>query len=434
MTRHCPLPFVQKFLLFALLLFVFTTPPLASGQGYTLQSDTLIRFFERDINGSSKLVIPVYEYLRLDYNLNPSKTLSFHTYGWGRGDLSNSDYYEKFYNSNATDGELLYGYLEYQTARKRSTFRLGRQSVYTGVGTETIDGLRFSSNLGNLFSISLHGGQPVGYAETSGRSGDLAIGGRLGHHKEKYDIGISYQLIRDDSVTVEDLLATDLYFALPAGMSFNGYISLNLDTNALGEQNYALNFNLLDTSFKTFLENFSYDDYFSDAIAAPQPFLTLASSGESLTRYGINAIHSLNSDWELGGKLTGYSYDINNEKSFYAAALLNWKGDGLQQIGGEIGYLDAKNINDDELLLRLYVYWDQLPKATMLSFISGDIVYASYGQSLFGETSSFFTSLGGGKRFLEDRLQLKFSADYSSDPFFDSDLRGMLSLTYRYSN
>jgi hypothetical protein len=119
--------------------------------------------------------------------------------------------------------------------------------------------------------------------------------------------------------------------------------------------------NLLETDLKLFFETFSYDDYFPSATVAPQPFSSLATSGETLTRYGINATLPINSTWETGAKLTSYSYDIKNESALFGAVLLTWRGEGLQQIGGEIGYLDAKVIDDDLLRLRFFVYWDQLP-------------------------------------------------------------------------
>lgn len=417
-------------LILLFLLFTFLPPPPASGQEFALQSDTLVRFFERNTSkGTNKLVMPVYEYLRFDYYNIAKKGLSFHGYGWGRADLTNSGYF-----NDSIDGELLYGYLEYKPSRLNATFRLGRIQIFTGVSTDYVDGLSYASALGESFTLSLNGGLPVGYAETSGRSGDLALGGRLGFHREKYEVGLSYQLTRNDSSTVENFLAADLNWALPADMIFDAYATLNLDTSGLGEQNYTLRFNLLETDLKAFFETFSYDDYFSADLAAPQPFRTLAISGETLTRYGINAVRPVSSEWDVGVKLTGYNYDIQNGTSWYVAGLLTWSGESMQHVGGELGYLDAGVINDDELLLRLFAYWDQLPTSAMLSFISGDIVYTSYGQGFFGKTSSFFTSLGGGKQFLDDRLDLKLSADYSSDPQFDSDLRAMLSMTYRYQN
>jgi hypothetical protein len=67
-----------------------------------------------------------------------------------------------------------------------------------------------------------------------------------------------------------------------------------------------------------------------------------------------------------------------------------------------------------------------------LAFISGDLLYAAYDQPIYGQDNSFFASLGAGQRFLDDRLELKLSGDYSSDPYFDSDLRTMLVANYRF--
>jgi hypothetical protein len=82
-------------------------------------------------------------------------------------------------------------------------------------------------------------------------------------------------------------------------------------------------------------------------------------------------------------------------------------------------------------LSRLFFYWDR-PVGLPASFISGDLVYALYDEAIFGTDSSFFASLGAGQRFLKDRLEVKLSGDYSADPNFDSDLRGMLVMNYRF--
>ena len=438
MLHRSATPFIRKFLslILLLLLFSFLPPPSVFALDFALKSDTIIRFFERSTArdgadmGGGKLVLPIYEYLRLDYYKTPTRKVSFHAYGWGRGDLTNSGYY-----NDSIEGSLLYGYFEYEPSFQNASIRLGRMPVFSGVSTDYIDGLRYASNIGPLFSVSLQGGLPVGYADTSGRSGDLALSGRLGHHLgSKYEVGLSYQLTRDNSITIEEFIGIDLNLLLPADMVFDVFTTMNLQTNSWGEQNYALRFNLLESNLKAFFETFSYDDYFSTASVSPQPFLSLASSGETLTRYGINAIRPFASVWEAGVKLTGYNYDVQSGTSLYAAGLLSWRGESLQQIGGEVGYLDANVIDNDQLLLRLFAYWDQLPDGSYLSFVSGDIVYATYGQELFGKSASFFTSLGGGKLFLDNRLEVKLSGDYSSDPYFDSDLRGMLTFAYRYQN
>ena len=88
----------------------------------------------------------------------------------------------------------------------------------------------------------------------------------------------------------------------------------------------------------------------------------------------------------------------------------------------------AKN---NYLLNRLFFYWDR-PAGRVASFISGDLLYALYDEEIFGTDSSFFASLGAGQRFLKDRLEVKLSGDYSADPNFDSDVRGMLVMNYRF--
>ncbi len=82
-------------------------------------------------------------------------------------------------------------------------------------------------------------------------------------------------------------------------------------------------------------------------------------------------------------------------------------------------------------LSRLFFYWDR-PGGLQSSFISGDLLYALYDEAIYGEDSSLFASLGVGQRFLKDRLELKLSGDYSADPNFDSDTRGMLVMNYRF--
>ena len=65
------------------------------------------------------------------------------------------------------------------------------------------------------------------------------------------------------------------------------------------------------------------------------------------------------------------------------------------------------------------------------SFLSADLVYTLYDEAIYGEDSSVFVSLGCGWNLAES-LALKASADYSMDPYFDEDLRGLVSLSYRY--
>ncbi len=112
-----------------LVLALSATSGFCAGLEFT--SETIIRAFEREpvsepdglTRGEEKLALPVYEYLGLEYGDPEAGGLSVHMYGWGRKDLSGSDYYP-----DDPEGELLYGYLQY--AKPYSSFRhcLGRQT------------------------------------------------------------------------------------------------------------------------------------------------------------------------------------------------------------------------------------------------------------------------------------------------------------------
>ena len=92
--------------------------------------------------------------------------------------------------------------------------------------------------------------------------------------------------------------------------------------------------------------------------------------------------------------------------------------------------MDGDASRDDYVLLRAYAFWDRLPQALPLGFLTGEVVLANYREDIYGEDTSLFISLGAGRRFLEDALDIRLSGDYSRDPYFDHDVRGMLTVSY----
>jgi hypothetical protein len=107
-------------------------------------------------------------------------------------------------------------------------------------------------------------------------------------------------------------------------------------------------------------------------------------------------------------------------------------GEGQSQLGGELGAMNGDTPQNEYYLLRLFTYCDQVSKSLPINFISSDLVYVDYDQPIYGEDSSLFISLGTGKTFMDNALELKLSADYSSDPYFDEDVRGMLTASYNF--
>ncbi len=158
-----------------LILLMGCMPATAYGTEVHFQSDTIIRAFERNtVNKEDATVLPIYEYMRLDAGQLTDFGLSYHMYGWGRADLANNDFF-----TDQTSGQLLYGYVEYKQQANRFDAKLGRQHIFAGVSNVDVDGVSAGGDLGDYFSLSLYGGQPVAYNAIEGNSGDSIFGGRL---------------------------------------------------------------------------------------------------------------------------------------------------------------------------------------------------------------------------------------------------------------
>lgn len=411
------------------LVLLACAPALGWSAQLHLASDTLLRVFDREMPGSrSDLAVPAYEYLQVDAGSLNERGLSFHLYGWGRADLAGSDFYQK-----DTAGELLYGYLEYTQAFSNLNLRLGRQHVFEGVANESVDGLRVSSDLGRWVAISLYGGQPVALDAKNGRDGDTIWGGRLSHHLgSRYDLGLSYQEIRNDSDTAEQRLGFDVSLALTESLALYGSSVRNLETEGWAEHAYELRWDIANVQIRPFYRQVQYDDFFNAGVQSANPFRFLQLTAETLTSYGADASWLPSTRWEFGVTAKAYDYDRASGKPAYLSGLLTWHGEGLTQVGGELGYLEGDDVSSNYVLSRIYGYLGQV---VLLGggFVSGDLMYVNYDRPVFGKDHSLFASLGVGRSFLDKALSLSMTGDYSQDPYFDNDLRGMLVAKYRYS-
>jgi len=422
LTRRTPAA-----LLLITLIFMLPPPADAGAAKLKVTSDTLVRVFERDTTeGEDKEVVPGYEYLQVDYGSLQEKGLSFHLYGWGRLDFASSGYYDK---DNA--GELLYGYFEYTHPETNAAVRLGRFYVFEGVANQAVDGLGIRSDLSPWFTLSAYGGFPVALDSTDGRSGDSTFGGRLSHHLAGwYDVGVSYKNTDNDGDNAEEMLGLDLAVYLPRGVSLVGFSSRNLDTEGWAEHSYELGIPVAGLLLRPYYRKFQYEDYFGTGALARNPFIFEAATGETLEVVGGDVTWPVSPAWELGARVKYLDYDLRSGNSEYYSALANWHGEMLTAVGGEIGYANGTGGNNDYWLGRLFVYYDQLQSILPHGFLTGDLVYADYNRDIFGKSDSLFLSLGAGRRFLDEALEIKVSGDYSSDPFFDEDWRGMLVARY----
>jgi hypothetical protein len=394
-----------------------------------ISSETIFRAFERDTDREDdELVVPAYEYLRIDLGALDEGGLSLHLYGWGRYDFNDSDYFE-----DNPDAELLYGYLEYNRPDYGLNFTLGRQHVMAGIINNSIDGLGIKSTLTPYFKFALYGGSPVGLSSDGGRSGDSIWGGRVaGHKAAEYEVGLSYKKKKSDGDDDEEMAGFDLFAQLPFNINFFGFSSYNLDTDGWGEHSYDIRFDIFDFNFRPFFQRFRYEDFFNTKDNSANPFRFLADSDEILSSLGSDIIWQRFDQVALGAKLNLYDYDRRDDQAFYFEGNANWNLNGFSQIGGQLGRMSGDTDETRYILTRAFFYWNEPGFLSRLGFITGDAMYVHYDEGIYSQDYSLWVSLGGGMRFFDDAMEVKLSGDWSDDPFYDSDIRGLLKIQYTY--
>jgi hypothetical protein len=412
------------------LFALFCAPTHVFATDVTIHSETLLRAFERDTQSKDDAaVVPVYEYLKMDIGNAGEPGLSLHLYGWGRLDLADNGYYD-----DTTEDELVYGYLQYRAQQARFTARLGRQYIFAGVANEAIDGLHISSDLGKYFSGTVYVGQQVALSDENGRSGDSIYGGRIANHVQGiYDVGLSYKKIRNDGDDAEEMTGIDFTTYLPYGINLYGFSTYNQTSNSWAEHSYDLTASFNSLTIHPYFQKFNYEDYFGTGANTGGPFRFLADNNEELSILGTDLTLSAIDSWVFTGKVKHYEYSELYDTSQYYALQTTWTAEGHTQIGGELGYMNGDAAQNDYALLRLFTYWDLPEEQCIISFFSSDLIYVDYDQEIYNEDNSLFISLGAGKKFMEDALEIKLSADYSNDPYFDKEVRGMLTASYQFS-
>lgn len=384
-------------------------------------ADTIIRGFDRQADNGKKLsAAPAYEYLQLDYGNLKTPGLSLHAQGWGRINLGDN------YNNGDSAGQLLHAYLQYVSPNRDFLLRAGRQYIFEGVARDSIDGIYGKTYLIPSLSLSAFAGSPVALDTSNGRKGDYIFGAKLTHYRPgSYDLGVSYKYIADNGIRHEESLGADLTVLLPDGISLLGHSSFNLVTGGLRELSYEMRLPLSQFAFQPFFQHFQYSDYFNNRSNSANPFRFLQGTGNSLTVIGTEAFWYPSDHGEFVMRFKNYDYDKRFSSSQLYSLLAIWKWKILSEVGAEFGRMQGSEAENRYYQGRGYFFWNMAP-----GFITGDVMYINYDKAIYTKNSSLFTSVGGGTKFFNDTLSVKLSFDFSKDPYFDSDYRWMLKLTY----
>ncbi|MBT8339008.1 MAG: hypothetical protein HKP58_19480, partial [Desulfatitalea sp.] len=323
-----------------------TRAPLWPGT-FQFNSQTTLRAFQRNTEkGEDTTVLPLYQFLQVDYGDAQAGGWSMHGYGWGRLDLNDSAHFE-----DTTDGELLYGYLAYRRPYSALWADLGRQQILAGVTNQSIDGLQIGAGVGETISAALFGGVTAA-TDTAGSDG--TFGGRMALHPEPhYEVALSYEHTDVESGP-DHKAGVDLFFGWREWLTLQGLSSFNLETEGWREHNYSAALRYRAFVLEPVYQVFNYQDYFGGSTESSSLFHFLVDSNEQVTITGADL--QWNSATLVGISLRGnhYTYDVRQENADYLAGLVNLNLDSGSQFGAEAGRMDGRTADNAYYLYRVW--------------------------------------------------------------------------------
>lgn len=401
----------------AMMVLVLCLPLVSPAADLSGRSRTYLLYRETLDN---KKLMPIYEYLDFKAENVAQENISLHFGGWLRYDLKSAP------SGTRSESALQYGYLSYRAARANTSVDLGRLFVYEGAATAQVDGIHARTDLVGGLSAAAFGGIPV-KVELNGRSGDSVYGGRVGQATNFSRIGLSYLKEKDDHSDFRKEEGVDLWLRPFSVIELLGTSSYNAITREWMQHAYHLTLTPLDRFvLATDLNRIVYKDFFKASTTSVfklqagviDPNERMSSVGETASYTIGKATLSLN--------YTAYTYDIaGNAKAYGAQA---------DFIGSSAGAgLGLQRMNGDTDPLQYTSYRVYASTRAGNADVTVDALAISYDVPINSVKNAYSASLAGGYA-MTPRAKVIADIEYSHNPFYDQDVRGMVQLVYKFDS
>ena len=403
-----------------LAVFFLITTLLTSAQGATLtgSSTTMPMFFQETGGGENVDFAPVYEYLRLSLSDLGVQGVSLHLSGWAKAELYD------YLPGDAKNGDLNYGYLDWQLGNRVLQVRAGRQFVFMGVASRQTDGVMVRFEKYNL-GVGLIGGSPVTGPEESS-AGDFLTGGQIYYTlRLRQDLGgelaLSYLSLQNGEQPDQSLAGLNLGLRPMSNLDISGHV------------------------YYDFLQKEIYD---AAVIPTYQPWRTLKVSlryyhtipSALISKNSIFSVFSNAEVQKLGG---GVDYDILRNLTVQADYLYLFYNDYFgREYGGSLSYRYGKKSRNEVFLgirrgdedengyIEPRVYLRQeLGKNLHLGL---NLICAFYDESI--KDQDYSLSLGPDLSYiLNKNIKLVGAFDFTESPIIQEEYRGTLKLVYDFA-
>ena len=396
---------------------------------WQVTSESIVQVFERDTSDSADdLVVPVHEYLSVDYGDMAEGGFSFQGYGWVRKDAGGSDFYEK-----DPEGELIYAYIAYEKPYDPFRVYLGRQHVFGGTANDAMDGVWVETAAGPHTTISLYGGVPVAGEDTDGRHKDLIYGGRVAVFlNAAAEMGLAYKKRDDAGHTREQTAAMDFYWTPVPSIQIEGQSAFNIKTRGFETHQYDARFLIGDFEFSPMFHYFAYQDYFSSAESSANLFQYLVESGETLTLWGGDLGWHANSMVDIFLKARHFAYEENQSgANLVSCEVASDISDNLT-MGASAGKMSGSTNENRYTLLRTFFIWTAPALLGPAWHITTDGMYQKFDAPVYGKDTALFGALGVSRKSLNNTYHVQATVNYASDPYFDHDLSLLATILIQY--
>ena len=403
------------------LLLLCSTSSVSMAASLSGDSTTYLQSREQ---ANSTSVLAGYEYLNFAAQDIGNETVSFHTGGWLRQDFQVKEY------GTESNSDLQYSYLSFKSLTDNTVVNLGRVMVFSGVAAERVDGFYARSDLNYGFGVSVYGGSPV---ETNIKEpgNNVIYGGRLNHQvADVYRIGISALEEVKNSQDYRREGGIDLWVNPMNKVNITGKSTYNDITKGWMEHTYVLQLGRFDTlrmRFDTTASWINYNDYFfrvtTNALSlGPSGFNV---NGEAVRTLGEAAQYRVTDNTLIIADYKNYDYRVEGDANYYGG-MVKYSVSGVG--GAGIGY-HRMNGSTNKLRYDQYrIYgFKQLGKFDLTADVL-DVVY----DSPMNDVRDSYTATLAAQYDLTDAWKLGADIEYSHDPDFNVDYRGLVRLLYHF--
>jgi len=337
-----------------------------------------------------------------------------------------------FDQSDPDDLSGLINYLKSAQPYSRMRLTLGRQRIFGGVTNDRVDGLKVSTGLGPWLSATAFGGLHSPLPNKNGAAGDLIYGARVATHPMSlYEIGLSYQKIKENTQDLEENAGADFTFRVGNRLTVKGLSNYNVEGRGWREHSYSALLKLDHFLVKPSYRYFQLDDNLDKYSVESHLFGFGAKNEEIVNIAGTDVLFRGFGPFQVGLRGRQYDYDLRDEKAFYYAGLLNLKTDAGSRLEVEAGRMEGETPENIYSLLRFNLYWRN-PFHLTNSFFSADALYMDYDEPVLGQDGALHASLNGGLIFQNGDLEVKLSGIYSQDPYFHDNVGALMTFLLRF--